>query len=85
MKRTNTIFVVVIGLIIAISIFIFSGIALYQSGYYAPFHKFGRFFDTSFPFSYRLLHRVSAIACVALGIFGVYKIFFKKKNEKEGG
>lgn len=78
----------VIGLVIAFSVTLITGIALYQSNYYSPYSvdRFSRgLIDPSIMFLSRL-HGISALACIVLTFlhvkvhFGYLKLFFFKKN-----
>lgn len=76
-----------IGLIIAFTICIMTGIAIYQSNYYSSTHIFRATIDPSIRFMYGL-HGASAVACIFISILhvkanmGFIKSFFIRYNKK---
>ena len=87
--KTQYMFLLVVGLMIAFFVCIYSGIVVYQSDAYQSFsnlNRHRRLPDTFIWFMYRL-HGISAIVCVILTVlhvkvhWGYLKSFFKGKNE----
>jgi uncharacterized membrane protein YidH (DUF202 family) len=83
--KTSYMFALAVGLMIAFSVCIYTGIAIYRSDFYTPYHVSRRILDPSIHFIYRL-HGMSAIACVVLTVlhakvhWNYLKKAFSKKN-----